>query len=168
MTLLAVTRSATGRPTADTNEVVAQYNALVSNWVLSSPTLGVSTGNATYSATKFYIAGTNAVYIQATVTGPSFSGISVTAGTYVLVAAYRTIASAHAVIAGTAGATLAAATMPIVPAGKIPYGLLLLAPTDTDFVGGTTELNATNANAVFWNLTGSAPIAVQTAQITRG
>lgn len=167
MTLHAVIRSGAGYSSEETKEVVGQYNALVGSWVLSSPTLGISTGNATFSATKFYIAGTNRVYIQATVTGASFSGISVTAGTYALVAAYRSAASAHAVIAGTAGATLGAATMPIVPAGNIPYGLIRLAPTDTDFVGGTTELDATNANAVFWNLSGSSPIAVQTAQITR-
>lgn len=167
MSSASVARRGLQLPDSDGQEVVTQLNKGGQYWVLSSPTLGVSTGNATYSATKFYIAGTNKVYQQATVTGGGFTGITIATGNYGLVALYRTVAGTHLVVAGTTGATIGAATMPTVPGTGLCYGLVLLSTTGASaFTGGTTELDGTNANAVFFNLTGSAPFAISTAPIS--
>lgn len=170
MSQAAVTRwgtSQSGISSSDTAELVIQHNIVAGTFVLSSPTLGVSTGNATFSATKFYIAATNFVVVQATATGASFTGINIATGAYVLVAAYRTIAGTNAIIAGATGATIGACAMPVVPSTANAYGLILLGGGATAFTGGATELDATNAGAVFWNLTGPAGIAVSTAPITK-
>lgn len=166
MTQTALFHRATGMPDSDVVEIVSQHNILTSTFVLSSPTLGVSTGNATYSATKFFIAATNFVIQQATVTGPGFTGINIATGAFALVAAYRTVAGTHIVVAGTTGATVGAAKMPVVPATANAYALMLIGGGATAFTGATTELDATNAATVFWNLTGPGGIAVSTSPIT--
>lgn len=49
----------------------------------------------------------------------------------------------------TQGATLAAVTMPAVPATDAVLGYVRLNPTAADFVGGTTALDAANTNAIY-------------------
>lgn len=163
----AVVIRGTGRTDSDVVELVTQVNKGGQYWILSSPALGVATAAATFSLDKFYIAGTNKVYQQATATGGGFTAITLATGNYLLVGAYRTVAGTLGLAAGTAGATIGAATMPTVPATAHAYGLILLSTTGASgFTGGTTELDGTNANAVFFNLLGAAPFAVSTSPIT--
>ena len=59
---------------------------------------------------------------------------------------------------GTAGATLKAVAMPIVPDNRAVIGMVIINPTGTgDFVGGTTDLDdATKTpNAVYINAVGA-------------
>lgn len=167
MSKSALYRRATALPDSDVHRLLTEYNKGTQYWILSSPSMSVATGSATFNVTKFRIAGTGRIYETATSTGGGFTGITVATGCYVLVAAYRTVAGTLAVVAGATGATLGAATMPAVPSTAFQYGLILIAASGASaFTGGTTELDGTNANAVFFNLTGSAPFACSTAPIT--
>jgi hypothetical protein len=168
MSKAAVFRRGLQLPDSDGQEVVTQLNKGGQYWVLSSPTMGVATGSATFSITKFSVAGTNRVYqLATTTTVAGFTGITVATGAYAVVGAYVTTSGTHVVVAGTTGASIGLATMPVIPSTAFCYGLILLAASGTSaFTGGTTELDGTNANATFFNLTGSAPFAMSTAPIT--
>lgn len=174
MSQSALTRRGTGLPDSDVVEGVNQLNLINQYFVLSSPGLGVSTGNATFSIDKFRIMGTNKIYVQATLTGVSvtnngLTGLNLATGNFGFLALYRTLAGTVAVVAGASGASIGVAVLPTtIPSTAHAFGLILLSCTNTAFTGGTTELDATNGNAVIMNLVGAAAVCVSTAPISTG
>lgn len=165
MAKATVVRRATGMPTSDVTELLTQWNAGGSYWVLNA---AIALSTATYSASAFMVLATNgtAKYFTAA-TGAGFTGITAATGNVVIVAAYITQAGTHIVAAGATAASFGVAALPTIPATAYAYGAILIKASNASaFTGGTTALDGTNASAVFVNLNGPAGFAFSTARIS--
>ena len=158
MAKATVVRRATGMPPSDVTELLTQWNAGGSYWVLNA---AIALSTATYSASAFMVLATNgtAKYFTAA-TGAGFTGITAATGNVVIVAAYITQAGTHI-------ASFGVAALPTIPATAYAYGAILIKASNASaFTGGTTALDGTNASAVFVNLNGPAGFAFSTARIS--
>jgi|SRR5690349_3764515 len=160
-------RRGTGLVDSDVNELVTQWNAGGSYWVLNA---AIAISTATYSASNMVILATNgtARFYTAT-TGATFSGITVVTGNYLIAVAYVTQAGTH-VVAGTGASATGSwngCGIPTIPSTAFAYGAILIRCSGASgFTGGVTALDGTNASAIFVNLNGPAGMAFSTAAIS--
>lgn len=173
MPIASIQRWGTAMPQSEVKEVVSQWTIATGYYIVPEttsanaykPVIQDITGNAAASVTRFMVIKPGGI-LQIATGQLTFTGINVATGAFALVGAYAQSAGTLAVVAGTAGATINAVGLPVIPSTAFAFGMIVIGGGATAFTGGTTALDATNAGAIMFDIDGPSAIALSTGPIT--